>query len=441
MSSSFDAILVGAGPAAIAALSAMPPGLRLAIITGAASSPPQKGAKPHPKVSSVAFEYREEPGLTDFLPNSSANGPGLFSTASVGGLANYWGQQFVRYSANDSWPDDIFDRYSDYAQACKQVEAMFRLSPAPVSECERADDATIIDGYSFRTPRLLIGTDVEPNSGLLAMRKKFQDLVTSLNLETIASRAVSWTVERSNVCVRLSNGETVKGRKLILAAGVVGTLRCILAACSEISAVRFSDHAPYMLYTWGLGRLVRVERTDGLRHFNALTIERLEGDRSQLFASVYRMRHAPLSLLLAVSGLPPMLRGWFAPSSADLIKPIQVWTETAKCQYRIDRDAGNLTLRDAPAADDDETLRNFLVWLKHHLVTLKVAAARGGFHYHAGEVTADGITYVPVRTFLEERFGDQVTCVDATVLKTVGCRPHSLTSMAAAYNLSRQVQQ
>jgi hypothetical protein len=436
MHRSFDVIIIGAGPAAVAALSAAPPGARICVMTGVASFPLERNAKVHPKIRAVAYERCEAPGLSDFLAFDGGRGAGLFSTAAVGGLANYWGQQFVRYREGDPWPAEFFDSYSDYERTCWHIEAMFALT-TPASESER-NDAEIGGGYVARTPRLLVGTDKEPQSGLNAMRRAFQGLAASRKVQTIPQRATSWTTDGGGVCVMLSNGENVRGNLLILACGVLGTLRLAMESCPELAAGRFTDHDPYLLHTYGLDRILRVQRADGILHINTLTIESIEGGRSQLFASVYRMSRGSLSLLLSAAGLPPCLRGWPAPPLLDLVKPVWVWTEASKVRYRFDRNCGTTIKIEVPNADADEALGQFVRYLKSRRVLLRIAAAPpvSNFHYHATDVTVDGVTFTRLHHYIEDRFKGRAICVDASVLGEIGCRPPTLTAMASAHRLS-----
>jgi hypothetical protein len=223
----------------------------------------------------------------------------------------------------------------------------------------------------------------------------------------------------------------------VLAAGVIGSLQLTMASCPEVTGAEFSDHAPYMLYTRGLDRVRRVRRIDDLRHFNALTIERIEDERCQLFASVYRMGQASLSLLLSATGLPPMLRGWKAPPFADFIKPVQIWTEATVSRLRIDSATSTAAMVEFPDSNADRALHSFEQWLKLNGVAVKATVSKlgTGFHYHAAKVTT-GQGIMPLATFLGERFGQQVVCLDASILDQIGCRPHTLTAMASAHKLS-----
>jgi hypothetical protein len=211
-----------------------------------------------------------------------------------------------------------------------------------------------------------------------------------------------------------------------------------MEACPELAAARFSDHNPYKLYTYGVDRILPVQRADGIFHLNTLTIEDIDRGRSHLYASVYRMSRASLSLLLSAAGLPPRMRGWPAPPLVDLIKPVQVWTEASKVRYRLDRNSGTAIKIEIPERDSDDALDLFVKYLKSRGVLLRILAVQpgGGFHYHAADVTVDGITFTRLCDYIEDRFKGRVICVDASVLDEIGCRPPTLTAMASAHRLS-----
>src|SRR5215472_17631618 len=113
----FDTILIGSGPCALAALTALAPEQDLAVVTGAVPEP-QREQDIHPKIRVVALERKESPGLAERLENGRAPTKPIFSTAALGGLANYWGQQFVRYGYGDPYVASIFGNYENYLADC-----------------------------------------------------------------------------------------------------------------------------------------------------------------------------------------------------------------------------------------------------------------------------------------------------------------------------------
>jgi hypothetical protein len=427
MPNSNDLIVIGAGPAAVAALHGVPAGLRISVVTGAGV---HDGSPVHPKIRSVAYEQREAPGVTDFRPLLGDRG--LHDTATVGGLANYWGQQFIRYEHSDPWPRDIFESFADYQSACEQIEGIFTVAPPADSP---AASAAIGGGFTTRTPPLLVGTRAQPQSGLSAMRHAFEQVAAQRGAQIIGARARQIGIERDGVRVTLASGEVLTCARVIIAAGVVGTLNLIARSLADIETMRFGDHSPYMLYTHGIDRITPIRRSDGLAHFNAQTIEKVKHERTGLFASVYRISQSPFSLPMATAKMPMMLRGWRPPPLIDIVKPMQVWTVLSKMQYRLMRNRAAVET-ERPAASSDPALCDFLSWLRQHGVRYWMAKSDMGFHYHAAEVLGSGSEFVGLREFLMSRFDARVVCVDASVLTAIGCRPHTLTAMATALRLA-----
>src|SRR5262249_32978829 len=147
----FDIAVIGAGPAAIAALDALE-GKRVAIVTGAVPSVPLS-AELHAKIQTVAMDQGEVAGVAERLPRSDGRMKPLFSTAAVGGLANYWGQQVLRYEVDDCWPRELFRDYSDYMDECDAIERLFAVEGGEaLGACfSRAE-------YRTTVPRLLTGS-------------------------------------------------------------------------------------------------------------------------------------------------------------------------------------------------------------------------------------------------------------------------------------------
>ena len=113
----FDLIIIGSGPNAIAALSEfvnISTNLRIAIISGAEEPTTFQYSGLHQKIDSIARERNEQVGAVNPRKFENLKKGSIFSTASIGGLGNYWGQQFLRYEKNDFWPKDIFDHFKDY---------------------------------------------------------------------------------------------------------------------------------------------------------------------------------------------------------------------------------------------------------------------------------------------------------------------------------------
>jgi hypothetical protein len=109
-------------------------------------------------------------------------------------------------------------------------------------------------------------------------------------------------------------------------------------------------------------------------------------------------------------------------------------------QYQIDRDAPFTRLINQADHDADEELRAFHEWLTGLGIVLRKSGTPPGFgfHYHAGEVSSDGVHFQNLTDFLRDRFSDRIVCTDASLLQGIGPRPHTLTAMAVAYHICKR---
>ena len=234
----------------------------------------------------------------------------------------------------------------------------------------------------------------------------------------------------SGLKIFLDDGTYVEADKLALAAGTVGSLRLSMESCSDLQAIRLKDHAPIMYYL--LSKIgLKLERGDGLKHFNSLSLERFKNSQSTLFASFYRMSVAPIGLALSSIGLPPILSKLYPPRIVDVITPVQVWTDHTLMTYQIDRNSRDAHLIVKPDYASDYELLKFQKWLSEIGVVLhKTLTPPGfGFHYHDGRVSGDSGVFQNVNEFLKERYSNKIFCTDASILTRIGVRPPSLMAM------------
>jgi len=165
----FDVAIIGSGPTAVAALQGLENSRRrIGIITGASPTVVPL-SRLHPKIQAVAAARDEVPGFAEIISQANGLGRPLLSTAAVGGLTNYWGQQFVRFAAGDPWPPQLFENYADYEGECDAIEKLFCLTGGETLGIGLA----VSDGFRARVPRLLMGTAENPTADLAAVREVF----------------------------------------------------------------------------------------------------------------------------------------------------------------------------------------------------------------------------------------------------------------------------
>jgi len=125
----------------------------------------------------------------------------LFSTAAIGGLANYWRQQFTRFLAGEPWPGALFSDHADYLNECAAIERLFSISG-------RQALGIHVEGHDFcfTAPRLLTGSWDNPAAGLSAMCGVYQALEKKKSAQSFATRAHEFKKAGASWIVVLDGG-------------------------------------------------------------------------------------------------------------------------------------------------------------------------------------------------------------------------------------------
>ena len=257
------------------------------------------------------------------------------------------------------------------------------------------------------------------------------------HIEVRAGRVQRIENDQQSVSLSLDDGTQIRARHVFLAAGVLGTATLLARSLPKVAEIGFLDHAPYTINCLGLGRALGSPRDYMKRgNFNALTLKQRNDGRCDMFASVYAVSQAPVSLVTTTLGLGPRLRGWRMGRFIDFVQPIRIWTRRTYVQFRYRPDQGPIEATQLPEPDQDEMLQGLLQWLASHRVrhTLGITAPGQGFHYH--NLTL-GTGKEPVDQAVDAAFQGRVRVVDASCLTEIGCQPHTLTSMAQAYGRVR----
>lgn len=430
----FDFVVIGAGPSSVGVLSAMPIGVDVGVITGEALA--GKGLSSsdiHSKIKSVASERGDHVGIREAVTFNGEKRGSLCATSTIGGLANYWGQQFVRYLEDDPWPREVFRDYDDYILCCEAIESLFVCTQSSTVQEEHIDDR-----YVKTTPRLLIGTPEAPDSGLFAMKEAFSSQINRIRATQNSGVVRSLNIVDGLIKINFDDDEWT-AKKVFLSAGVVGSLQIVLTSCKNLMSAQLSDHSPLMRYLFRKNRTLQLSRYDGFRHFNAVSVERRFDNEVKLFASIYRMSQATLSLSLAAIGLPALFSSTYPPKIIDCILPVQIWSDTTKSKYRIFKGQTQAIVDKQYENTYDKEIAAFEEILSDYGFLLKGSNTPPGFgyHYHNAEVSTDGFDYIALSEYVNDTFEGKILCADSSIMKKIGARPHSLTMMATAHAVTR----
>lgn len=429
MTSSFDLVVIGAGPAACAAVSVLSGYAgKFALLTG---DTPTAMQVRHPKIASVGLERGKAGAFTDHA--RMADGPAeLFSSAEAGGLANFWGQQVWRYASADPWPQDGEMRsWQSYINACVKIEEGFRISGGRTLAKVQGGGVSL----DVMEPRLLVGTDIEPDAELNAVPNAIVARLSRLRHSVvIPARVKALAPGPQGVRIILEDGSMLRAARVLLAAGVVGTAGILTRSSGDFAEVRLRDHAPYLLKTVFLGRALGPWLSRTGPSFNALSLMMKSQDRCDIFASVYDLSRAATSLVSAGFGLGARLPGRRARLFPSFIRPVQLWTRQSQAIATCSLRHGTVSVMHAPQPDADPALRSFRAFLRSHGVpaTVSTTAFGHGFHHHHLELLDRSGTAHAVDDVLADQFANRVRCIDASVMQEIGCLPHTLTMMVGA---------
>lgn len=382
----------------------------------------------------MCFEKRITPELADevsFSPKLS-----MYASASVGGFANYWGQQVPLYDEDEPWHAPGMDQYGDYLKICRELESYFHIVGG--------DKITELNNTSLvaQSPRMLIGTKDQKNINLdslsAAIRGKFSDLE---GLKVINSRVRKFSFAQNLVELTLADGTSIHSRRMILASGVIGNSNILQRSIPMCRGTRLRDHSPYMIYTIGLSHQLGTSPSDFEDGFNSRTLSPHNKTYPPIFASVYKMSKASVSLITASLGLGVHMRGFRSSRLADFVHPVQLWTPNTLSRYQHTiKDNAATVIQVSSIIKTDPSLTTFQKDLKTCGVWFKTISSKPGqgFHYHDLRLLNHNGAETSVADVLQHQFSGRVICVDASTMKKIGCKPHTLTSMARAVAMVRK---
>lgn len=437
----FDTTIIGAGPCAFGALLGLDPQSNLCVISG--EEHPYTGSlkRLHPKIRMVSTESNENPGIANpFLLTHGSKRALLFNTSKIGGLARYWGQSFIAYQPHHPWPKTLFNSYDAYINAVQNVEQHFKKT-----ERHRIQrDSLPRDlGIDIRAASLMTGTVEAPDVGLLATGHIMRTECKRRGVDLRSGRVVRITPQGKKWCLHLQSGHIIQTQKLIIAAGAIGTGELLLKSFSDIKRIRIHDHTPWMLYSYGIERLLQKYWLKKATHFNIATLENKDEKHNDFFASVYDISKAKLNLLTSVFAgfTSPLLKGIPAPFGSGLIKPIQLWTTQTYGAFDLSFNGSAVQAVAVPSVTHDPILTTFKSQLKKqgvYILKTTSTPAGLGYHYHNMHLDIGETKTWHVNQFLAQQ-GNNLICVDGSALEHAGVRPHTLTAMTAASALSRSI--
>lgn len=436
----FDIVIVGSGPAAVGSLWGLQSGpisLRnVAILTGEA--PAYGGSevslsKIHSKVRNSIFESSMNDAICNFIPMASSGKPYfLFETACRAGLSAFWGQQFTRVSRQDFSSPSAEYAYEDYEPVFEDIER--RLGVETVEALTRSELPGGLD-MVMKPPSL-----VKP---LNAFALEFE--LASVEATVIARRLAR--IERIDQEFRLvcEDGEEIVCGRVILASGLLGTMRILMNSVPGVRYARFLDHMPHLFHTVSVrNRRPRRARRQFV-NMNIAAIEVARAGRVLAFLSIYDIQQMPANLVLAQFGLPMqrLMQGRHLSFLPIPYYPIQIWTKDGFVEIQLERTGTDTSCTEFRIQRDDDGLKIAKTAIRSFgfIEVHRSSTPPGfGFHYHALRLSSDGLDYKSAQELAASQFGSNVVIVDGSVMPRLSPRPHTETLVANAFIAARAVQ-
>lgn len=432
----YDIAIVGSGPAALASLLALKDKkLKICVITGEEKTNQCYSSSAsiiHPKIASVNYEEDRNislPYAIPILPDLKKN---AIISSSIGGLANFWGQQLNRYEKSYIESQKLFKDYEDYILQCESIESNFIISDS--QNLDNSFPSKLVKNYNIAPARLLVGEMSQLSSSLQSIKNVFLRTAKNLNVKILDGRIEYLRNYLDYIELFQKDGLSVYAKKVFIAAGALGSGKIVSNSDNAIKSIDFCDHVPHMLYTIGLKRILNNIYFDKNQHFNAFTIEKSSSGNVVFYASIYDLKFAPISLIASTLGFPPMFKGLSVPKLFTAINPIQMWTESTIGTYRIMKDFNLVSVLNYPNYLEDNELQLFQKFLRSNglIYFVRKEKISEGFHYHGVKLNFSSGYSEYLDDYLARSFHDKVVCVDGSIIRKVGCRPHTLTLMAIA---------
>lgn len=426
----YDIILIGSGPSAVASLLSFDKDISSAVITGYTHNQ-SRDINCHAKFRFLSKKLNKPLNLTDSLHFKKSKVGSISNCSIVGGMTNYWGQQFDNYLKEDPWSREIFKNYNHYINISKLIKS--NLPIYYKSQTEKKNNIEIDN------PKILTAQKNHNFDKYNEIAGLFNNLIKKNKVSVIDSKVVSIIKRDGNFELYTSKYEKIISKKIILAAGCYGSSLIAMNSFEKIKRIKFKDHAPELIYYIRKKNWPNFKNTNSIKNMNSKSYRVINKNKTELFASFYQMSNMPIGLILSNFNLPIINLNISLPEFLDIFCPIQVWSKNTFQEYEIDRNSKFANFYHHDQFKDNQ-LDTFKSTLKDYgsIVSIRKTPPGFGFHYHRGQVTLDNNNYVSLNKFLKEEYGENLLLSDSSALQNIGVVPPTLTYMATSYQLSKE---
>ncbi len=367
----------------------------------------------HPKIRLELEKNTKK--ITDLI-YSKKNNFFLYSSAEVGGLANYWGGQFFDYKKNEYWPKEIFKKFSIYEKTIRIIDKMYPVDKSKIIKQIKSNKLTI---NQLLPP--LFKNKIVNKSSLKKEAKK--------NL--IEDRVISFKKLKNNIVQVITEKKVFYCKKLILCTGPIGNSLILLRSFKNINYLKFKDDNPRMIFGFNLGRKKYLHN----KHDKVMDFDILKSNKLLAYSTIYNIdpNHFNFFLKPIVNFFRDFIRMFFFYG--------QFWVSNEYNEIKIKKNGSDFVISAEtinPSKNDVSIIKE-LGHIGFKVIKILKLKFAYGFHYHCLKINHEGKIH-SINNFVKKmKLNNNVFCLDSSVIEKIGLKPPTKTYLATAEFLLKKI--
>ena len=413
-------LIIGSGPAAVAALMALNNSNKVAIVNGE-----YKGSK-HIKSAHRKITYNLKNKKEGFCSDIfiSKNKEKIFSISKIGGLANFWGQGFDFVNYKKLYNKKIFKNENEYKNIIKKIYFFFKIDFYKGSYYKLTNNINL-----FPSP-IVKENIIKKELHLKTLKNTYEFLKKKIAITEYNSRVKKIVLNKKIFEIILADSKKIYSTNIILSAGVIGNSKILFNSNSSIKKITFKDDCPWVVFTFGM--------CQKFKKFIRNSYSTIGKDvKNSVFLSVYNLRRINIHFLLYyIFGInfPNFLKK--IKFRFDYFNVFQIWSKYTIVKIHLSR---NNTYREEAIYESasKKKLKKILKTLKEKKIfklLCSTTRAGEGFHYHNMSIEIDNVKKkFLINEYLKTIYNKNIICVDASDAKNISPGPFTASEMAIAY--------
>lgn len=356
--------------------------------------------KIHPKIKLILGKKTNK--IADLI-HSKEERVSIFSTASIGGLSNYWGKQFFDYKDNDYWPKKLFKNFDIYNKSLKIIDKLYSSNKDKIIRKIPINNITI-------------------NQLSVPILKSNLTRIDKLNINKISERVFFFKKIKKDLIEVRTESNIFYCKHLILCAGPIGNAMILLKSFKNISYLKFKDHNPRVI----LGIIRNKKKYLQNKKAKLFDLEINKNDKKIGFSIIYNIdpNHFNKFLKPIITLFRDILKKFFFYG--------QLWIADEYNEIKLINNKDNIhsygkTISLKKKKDNLIQILNMI-----GLKTLACFKLNYGFgyHYHCLRINFKGKIF-SLNDFLKElKLNNNIFCFDSSIIEKIDIKPPTKTYLA-----------